>query len=118
MRSPNKEYLALWATGSFDILYCEDTLFEYAEKLLAHNIRKATIIKFLKALRKIGKEIPIKFIYLPVLSRDPDDIAFLLCAHNGDASHLITYDEDLLGIKYNYDFKICQTLDFLAELRQ
>lgn len=115
---PNKEYLELWLAGIHDLLYSDDTLLEYVEKLLAHNIPKTTIIKFLDAIEKLGIYIHVAFFYLPVYPPDPDDIAFVLCAHNGNATHLVTYDKDLLDIKYRYGFKICRPIVFLKELRE
>lgn len=47
-------------------------------------------------------------------------IAFLLCAINGAASHLVSYDEHLLSLRHAYtaEFSICQPIDFLADLRR
>ena len=89
----------LWEEDSFDLLYSDDTLFEYIETLIDHRISEPIIEEFLNIIEVLGIRIDIKFIYLPVFSRDPDDIPFLLCAHNGNATHLITYDDDLLGNK-------------------
>jgi uncharacterized protein len=116
--SPNKEYFDLWLADNFELLYSDDTLSEYVEKLFAHNVSRNTIIKFLQAIKKLGIYVHIKFFFLPVYPDDLDDIAFVLCAHNGEASHLITYDKDMLGIKYDYGFKICRPLNFLKELRR
>ena len=52
-----------------------------------------------------------------IYPKDEDDIAFVLCAENGKATHLITYDPDLLNIKDYFKFKICKTIEFLTEFR-
>ena len=39
-RSPNKEILKLWKDQEFDLLYSDDVLTEYAEKLIALDIDK------------------------------------------------------------------------------
>ena len=52
-----------------------------------------------------------------IYPKDEDDIVFVLCAENGNATHLITYDTDLLNIKEYFKFKICKTIEFLSEFR-
>ncbi len=47
---------------------------------------------------------------------DADDIAFVLCALNGKATHLVTYDSDLHALPRDYPFTICEPLQFLAVL--
>jgi hypothetical protein len=42
----------------------------------------------------------------------------VLCAENGYATHLISYDKHLLDLQEFYSYKICKTMDFLSELRQ
>jgi predicted nucleic acid-binding protein len=44
----------------------------------------------------------------------------MFCAINGTASHLVTYDEDLLSLRSAYlsEFSICRPIDFLADLRR
>ena len=116
--SPNWEYFQLWEEDKFDLLYSNDTALEYLEKLINYNIPKTIIKKFINALEALGTYIPIEFFHLQVYPSDPDDIAFVLCAHNGDASHLLTYDNDLLNVQFNYRFKICNTLVFLNDYRE
>lgn len=48
---------------------------------------------------------------------DADDIAFLLCAIHGQATHLVTYDTGFADLAPDCSFAICQPLDFLAALR-
>ena len=115
--SPNKEYFVRWKKGEFQLLYSDDMLSEYILKLRGHGISHEIVSDIIKQILDFGLRIKITRFYFPEYPPDPDDIAFLLCAGNGNATHLITYDRDLLDIKFNYDFKICQTLEFLKELR-
>ena len=44
---------------------------------------------------------------------------FLLCATNGQASHLVSYDTHLGALRcfYEKELKICEPLEFLADCR-
>ncbi len=103
--SPNKELFERWRNGEFELLYSDDTLLEYIEKII-------------RALLKLGREVRIEFYHLPLYPIDPDDIAFLLCAENGEATHLVSYDTHLKDIAAFYSFKVCKPLNFLFELRR
>jgi predicted nucleic acid-binding protein len=118
-QSPNREIIERWRLGEFDFLYSADTLGEYAEKLLALDVVRADAVAFLALVIALGEEVEIRFFHLPRYPDDPDDIAFLLCAWNGLASHLISYDEDLLALADDYrsHFDICRPLKFLAVVR-
>ncbi|OQY54043.1 MAG: hypothetical protein B6245_21915 [Desulfobacteraceae bacterium 4572_88] len=59
----------------------------------------------------------IESFHFPRYPDDPDDIPFLLCAGNGEATHIITYDKHFEDLNNYYDFKICKPLAFLFELR-
>jgi uncharacterized protein len=117
--SPNKEYIDLWLKGGLDFLYSDDTRKEYLEKLLALSVPKPTIKKLFIAIKKLAIHVSIKHFLLPTYPPDPDDISFLLCADNGDATHLISYDSDLLDwTQYTFPFKICRMIEFLQDYRQ
>ena len=118
-RSPNREVIERWRLGQYEFLYSADTLAEYAEKLLALDVARADIVSFLAMVIALGVEVEIRFFHLPRYPHDPDDIAFLLCAWNGLASHLVSYDEDLLALAEDYrpHFYICRPLEFLSALR-
>ena len=118
-QSPNRELIERWRQGEYDFLYSADTLAEYAEKLLALGIARAEVAAFLSLLSALGTEVEIRFFHLPSYPHDPDDIAFLLCAWNGLASHLVSYDKDLLALAEDYrsSFYICRPLEFLAAVR-
>ncbi len=115
--SPNREYFARWANDEFVLLYSEDTLHEYIRKLTERGVPQEIIQKLLVSLMALGEKVFIQFFHLPKYPVDPDDIAFLLCAENGKASHLISYDKHLKMLDGDYDFKICEPIAFLVELR-
>jgi len=116
--SPNKEFFDRWRNEEFEILYSDDTLLEYIKKLKEKGISKENIKQFIIALLELGSNIFIKYYHLPNYPVDPDDIAFLLCAENGKASHIISYDKHIKDIENHYSFKVCDTLEFLFELRK
>jgi predicted nucleic acid-binding protein len=74
---------------------------------------------FLALIAALGEEVDIQFFHLPRYPADADDIAYLLCAWNGPASHLVSYDRDLLDLAAAYEshFRICPPLDFLTDMR-
>ena len=115
--SPNSQYLDRWRTGELILLYSTDTYLEYIEKLVAKGLPEAVIRSFLRALQDLGEEVFIEHYHLPAYPVDVDDIAFLLCAVNGDATHLITYDRHLLDVQESYPFKICGAAELLRDLR-
>ena len=116
--SPNKEFFDRWENEEFKILYSDYTLLEYIKKMREKGISKENIKLFIIALLELGLNIIIKFYHLPNYPVDPDDIAFLLCAENGKATHIISYDKHIKDIENHYAFKVCGTLEFLFELRK
>lgn len=82
------------------------------------GISRESIKKLIRAVLKLGHKVHIVFYHFPHYPIDPDDIAFLLCAENGKATHIISYDKHLKDIDFLYSFKVCETLDFLFELRK
>lgn len=118
--SPNREILERWLRGEYALLYSEDILAEYAEKLAEHDIPETDIVRLLASIRVLGEKVFIASFHTRPYPADEDDIAFLLCAINGAASHLISYDDDLLRLRSAYlpDFSICLPISFLADLRR
>ncbi|MBF0202033.1 MAG: PIN domain-containing protein [Desulfamplus sp.] len=118
-KSPNREYYECWLNHEFELLYSEDTMFEYALKLNALGMPETDIREFILEISKLGIQIQIEFFHLRVYPEDFDDVAFVLCAENGNATHLISYDKHILDLKYRhkFDFKICKIIEFLQELR-
>ena len=115
--SPNREILGRWRAGEFLWLYSRDTVLEYIEKLLEHGIDEADVRRLVRALGVLGELVEIEFFHLRRYPADSDDIAFVLCALNGRATHLVTYDGHLFEVAHEYPFVICNPLHFLVELR-
>ncbi len=116
--SPNQELFDRWQRAEFILLYSEDTLFEYVEKLNELGVAESIVRKFVAAIVATGIEIEIEYFHLRYYPSDPDDIAFLLCAVNGNATHLVSHDRHLLRLDDYYLFRICKTIDFLVDLRK
>ena len=117
--SPNREVIQLWRRGVLAALYSDDTLVEYARMLRNRGVPKAEAIAILAMIMSLGIVVTINFFHLPKYPVDSDDIAFLLCAWNGLASHLISYDSELLGLsdEYRSHFAICKPIEFLQTVR-
>jgi uncharacterized protein len=113
-----KEFFQRRQNDRFEILHSDDTLLEYIEKLRELGVPEKTIKKLIRALLALGRHVAIEFYHMPVYPADPDDIAFLLCAENGNATHLVSYDPHLAEIAPFYTFKVCDPLTFLFEFRQ
>ncbi len=116
--SPNAEFFARWRKDEFAVLYSWDTLREYIEKLREKGISEHLTKGFVRNLVENGVRVHIDHFHLPVYPVDADDIAFLLCADNGSATHLITYDRHLREVDSHYAFRVCEPLDFLKDLRR
>jgi len=115
--SANRAFFERWESGDFTVLFSQDTLYEYVKKLWQKMLPEASIRKFLAALLNVGVEVEIEYYHLPAYPVDADDIAFLLCADNGRATHLVTYDKHLLEVEAHYPFRICGAPAFLEDLR-
>ncbi len=116
--SPNSEYFARWRRDEFSVLYSWDTLREYVEKLRDKGVSDALVKGFVRGVVENGIRVEIRHFHLPMYPVDADDIAFLLCADNGVATHLITYDRHLRDVRAAYPFRICGPVDFLKDLRR
>ena len=115
--SPNREILARWNAGDFTLLYSEDVLLEYVEKLIELGVSDENLREFVRSIAVLGEKVAIVFFHLRRYPADADDIAFLLCAINGHASHLVTYDSGFSEIAADCSFAICEPLAFLVTLR-
>jgi len=116
--SPNVEIMAQWRAGRFVLLVTTDIVAEYAEKLLALGKPAAEVEGFVTDLLSMGELILIRLVHLRHYPADGDDIAFVLCALNGTATHLVTYDAHLLDAASFYpEFETCGPLDFLTAVR-
>lgn len=117
--SPNVEIVARWTAGEFDWLHTPDIIEEYTEKLLELGVPNAKMTRLLALLQIGGIQVEIAFFHLRHYPADADDTAFLLAALNGNASHLVTYDEHLQDVGVFYpEFITCEPVEFLQALRR
>ncbi len=86
--SPNRELIVRWKANEFTFLFSRDTLLEYVEKLLALSANREDAVEFVALISALGESVEIEFFHLPHYPADADDIALLLYAWNGFASHL------------------------------
>ena len=118
--SPNTEILDRWQSREFHFLFSLDTLPEYAEKLLERGIPAEEVVDFLRLVARHGELVTVMFFHFRHYPVDADDVMFLLCALNGNATHLVSYDDHLLGLRSFYltELSICRPLDFLRDGRK
>lgn len=117
-QSPNAEIVTRWRAGEFVWLVTRDVMNEYAEKLLEKGIDRQRVKILVAALLEYGEQVPIHFFHFRHYPVDADDVAFLLAALNGDASHVVTYDEHLKDVGVFYpEFITCEPVTFLKDLR-
>jgi len=59
-----------------------------------------------------AKLVTVAFFHFRHYPVDPDDVMFLLCAINGRATHLVSYDNHLRSLSsfYESELKICEPL--------
>ena len=115
--SPNLEVVERWLRGEFTLLDSDDVLMEYAGKLLEHGHSRDVVTAYLTRVRSLGVWVAIKFYHLRRYPADVDDIGILLCAINGSATHLVSYDGGFESFAGEYGFAVCEPLAFLRELR-
>ena len=116
-QSPNREIIERWMNGEFTWLISEDIAAEYAEKLLEKGKEPSLVESFITELFLLAETVEIRFIHFRHYPIDSDDTVFLLCALNGAATHLVSYDRHLLDIGLFYgEFTTCRPHDFLTEL--
>lgn len=118
-RSSTAEILRRWYDGEFDLLYCEELLLEYREKLAAADIDPLRRVYFLARLIRLGIHIFLtKADIVPRIPNDPDDDVVIACAITGGATHLVTYDDHLQALGEEYEgVRILDGLHFLYALR-
>lgn len=78
----------------------------------------ADVEAFITGLLLLAYPVKIHFFHFRHYPVDSDDTIYLLCAINGEASHIVSYDRHLLdmGIFYD-DFVTCKPTEFLTALR-
>ena len=74
---------------------------------------------FLTTLAVHAELVTVGFFHFRHYPVDPGDVMFLLCAMNGRARHLVSYDNHLRSLRpfSESELKICEPLEFLAECR-
>jgi predicted nucleic acid-binding protein len=118
-RSPNKEIIRRWANREFIWLGSDDIAAEYAEKLLEMGNAPAKVEAFIAGLFLLAERVEIRYFHFRHYPVDSDDTIFLLCAINGAASHIVSYDPHLLDLGIFYeDFVTCKPVEFLADLQK
>jgi len=116
--SPNREVFDRWLAGEFTLPVSDDVAAEYADRLARMGKTADEIAFFLARVFLLGETVEITFFHFRHYPADPEDIGFLLCAINGQATHLVTYDRHLQQIAPFYpDFVTCEPLVFLRHLR-
>ena len=117
--SPGYELLDRCRRGQWQLLYSTDILLEYAEKLSGLGQTRGWVVEVIALLAALGEDVEIRYFHLPKYPVDADDTAFLLCASNGRATHLATYDRHLLELKEFYagQFEIDRPLQLLHAVR-
>jgi putative PIN family toxin of toxin-antitoxin system len=115
--SPNKEILARWQAGDFTLLYSDDIILEYEEKLAEKEIDENAAIDLIALMLILGEDVAIRFFLLKLYPSDPDDIHFLLCAINGRADYLVSGDNHLLELSsfYRSVVTICRPREFVDQ---
>jgi predicted nucleic acid-binding protein len=117
-QSPNREIINRWAAGEFIWLITDDIAAEYTEKLLEKGNDPIEVEAFVTGLLLLAHRIEILYFHFRHYPVDSDDTIFLLCAVNGAASHLVSYDRHLFDLAPFYEeFRICPPTMFLADLR-
>ena len=117
--SPNLEILDRWQRRELVFLCSLDILAEYAEKLLQHGFSAPEVEAFIHAIARHGELVAVTHFHFRHYPVDPDDVMFLLCAINGHASHLVSYDPHLLSLQpfYAAELVICEPVPFLKDCR-
>jgi putative PIN family toxin of toxin-antitoxin system len=117
--SPTVELLRRWRAGEFTILYSDDLLLEYREKIISRDIDPILSIAFLADLDVRGEYIALTPDQIqPLIAEDPDDDIVIACAIIGEATHLVTYDPHLLNLGETYEgITILNGLHFLYAVR-
>jgi predicted nucleic acid-binding protein len=116
--SPNKEIVNRWANGEFIWLVTDDIAGEYAEKLLEIGNTPTEVEAFITGLLLLADRVQIRFFHFRHYPVDSDDTIFLLCAINGAATHLVSYDQHLWDVGVFYDgFVTCRPTEFLAAMQ-
>ena len=118
--SPLVELLSRWRRNEFVLLYCDDLLAEYREKLIAKRINPAATLAFLRDFTV--SPVPVELNpadVLPYVPNDRDDDIVVACALVGGATHLVTYDPHIQSLGDNFHgMRILDGLHFFYVVRR
>lgn len=117
--SPTIELLHRWANREFLLLYSDDLLAEYIEKMSARAIPSDIRQRLIASIIRHGARIDVLDRQIQeVIAADPDDDLVIACAIVGKATHLVTYDPHILDVANRFEsFSILKGLDFLRVVR-
>ena len=116
--SPTVELLDRWARNDYSLLYSDDLLAEYADKLSKRSVPPVLIRAFLSRIMEKAEYVLVADRQIVAVTVDPDDDRVLACAVVGKATHLVTYDPHLTAIGQTFrKVRILSVLAFLAEVR-
>ena len=116
--SPTVELLDRWARNDYSLLYSDDLLAEYADKLSKRSVPPILIRAFLSRIMEKAEYVLVADRQIVAVTVDPDDDRVLACAVVGKATHLVTYDPHLTAIGQTFrKVRILSVLAFLAEVR-
>jgi len=103
-RGAPHQVLAAWRQGRFTLLMTPELLAEY-ERVLArplfaerYGLTEEERTAFLRRVQSGGRRVPSSTT-LPVNVRDDNDAMILAAALGGNATHLVTGDQDLLVLR-------------------
>ena len=117
-RSPTVELLDRWARNGYSLLYSDDLLAEYVDKLSKRSVSPVLIRAFLSRVMKKGEYVLVADRQIAAVTVDPDDDRVLACAVVGKATHLVTYDPHLIAIGPSFrKVRVISVLEFLTQLR-
>ena len=100
--SPNKEIIQRWAKEEIDVLWTEDVLNEYVNKMKDFSVSEDKMIKVVSQFIQFGEVVEIKFFHYEAYPDDARDVCFVLCVLNGRGTHIVTYDRHLLDLADEY----------------
>lgn len=117
-RSPTVELLDRWARNDYSLLYSDDLLAEYVDKLSKRSVPPVLIRAFLSRVMEKAEYVLVADRQIVAVTVDPDDDRVLACAVVGKATHLVTYDPHLIAIGPSFrKVRVISVLEFLTQLR-
>jgi predicted nucleic acid-binding protein len=117
--SPTVELLKRWRNGEFDVLYCQEMLYEIARKFQEKVIPPRYTITLISDLKSLGQVVFLQaYEVTPIILDDPDDDILVACAKVGGATHIVTYDPHFEVLDGEYEgIKVLDGLHFLYVVR-